>query len=148
MLEVHVILLSLTYFKSRLREQVEHRFELCRVTLRHALVGKHQHGVARQYRRVGVPFLVYGLMSAPQVGVVHKVVVQKRVVVVGLYGACRHYDVLRIVPEQFVCEHHENRTYAFPADRQHISYRLIQCLRLPVSGNSVKTLVYFLQYFV
>ena len=54
-------------------------------------------------------------MSAAQVGVVHEVVVEQRVVVVGLEGACRTEDALRIILEEVIGKKHENGAHALAA---------------------------------
>ena len=53
--------------------------------------GHDEHRVAREHRRVFVPFAVYCRAAASHIGVIHEVVVQQRVVVVGLQtDGCGH----------------------------------------------------------
>lgn len=87
-------------------------------------------------------------MSAAQVGVVHEVVVEQRVVVVGLEGACRTEDALRIILEEVIGKKHEDRAHALATHRQDISYWLIERHGLAVEGHVLDIIVYDAQNFV
>ena len=115
MLEVHIVLLTLANLERCLGEESENLCELSLVTLCDALVCKHEHRVAREDCGVGIPTTVYGLVSATQVGIVHEVVMQKRVVVVGLQATSRHDYRLGVVLEQIVGKEHQHGAYALAA---------------------------------
>ena len=147
-LEIHVILLPLANLKSGLGEDVEHLLELVLTAVGHELISEHEHAVTREDGGVGIPLLVHGLMSAAQVGVVHEVVVEQRVVVVGLEGACRTEDALRIILEEVIGKKHEDRAHALATHRQDISYWLIERHGLAVEGHVLDIIVYDAQNFV
>ena len=115
MFEVHIVLLTLANLERCLGEEGENLCELSLVALSDALVCKHEHRVAREDCGVGIPTAVYGLVTAAQVGIVHEVVVQKRVVVVGLQATSRHDYRLGVVLEQIVGKEHQHGAYALAA---------------------------------
>ena len=113
MLEVHVVLLAFANLKCRLGEECQHLSQLVGAALLHAFIGQYKHRVAREDSRVGIPAAVYRLVTSAQVGVVHEIVVQQRVVMVGFQCTCRREDTLRVILEHVVAEQHEHGTYAF-----------------------------------
>ena len=114
------------------------------VALLHPLKCQDKHRVAREDGRIGIPAHVYRLLSAAQRGVVHEVVMQERVVVIGLKGARRRENRFRVVPEEIVGQEHQRRTYALSSQREYISDRFVQALW----PASVREIAYILVYFV
>ena len=106
-LEIHVILLPFSYFKSCLREKVKHLFQLARTAVKKMTVRQYKHTVTRKDCRIVVPLHMYGLLSAPHVGVVHEVVVQQCIVMVCLDGARRRQYALRVVLIHVVSHEHQ-----------------------------------------
>ena len=141
MLEVHIVLLSLANLECCLGEQSEHLGKFLLLTLCDALVCKHEHRVAREDCGVGIPTAVYGFVSATQVGVVHEVVVQKRVVVVCLQATSRHDYRLGVVLEQIVGKEHQHGAYALAAKREYVADRFVERRRLAVVCEVVKCVV-------
>ena len=96
-LKIHVILLTFAYLQGRFRERMEHILQVNLTAFCHAFVGKYQHRIAAKNGRIGVPSLVNRLMSAAHLGVIHQVIVQQCVVMIGLQGASLHENRLRVV---------------------------------------------------
>ena len=112
LLKLHVQLLTVAYLQRRLREEVEHGFQpFCR-TLRHHLIGQYQHRVAREDGLVVVPLHVHRRFAATLVSIVHQVVVEQGVVVIGLQCAGRSQYALRILAEEVVGQQHQRRADA------------------------------------
>ena len=126
MFEVHVVLLALSDFQSRLGEEAEHGGELRCLTLGHPLICHYEHRVAGKYGRVGVPAAVNCRLAAADVGIVHEVIVKQSVVVICLYGAGGHQDALGVVAPEAVREHHQYGAYAFSAEREHVADGFIE----------------------
>ena len=80
-------------------------------------------------------------MSPSQRGVIHKVVVQKRIVMVCLKSARRRQNTVDIVLEKIICKKHQRRTDALSAQRQYIFNRFIQTRRFPVVRDIGKIVV-------
>ena len=95
------------------------------VALSHAVVGEHQHTVARKDGGIGVPLLVNGFMTTAKIGIVHQVVVQQGIVVISLQSDGVHQDFLRVFLEYVVAQEHQNRTNALASERENILHWLI-----------------------
>ena len=75
---------------------------------------------------------MYRLMSTPQVGIIHQVVMQQGIVMIGLQTTGRHEDILRLVFKKVVRHQHQYRAYALATDGEHITDRVIQRLGFPL----------------
>ena len=69
---------------------------------------------------------MYGLLSATQVGIVHEVVVQQGVVMIGLQANSRHQDILGLFAPEVVTQQGKNWTDAFAANGKHVLYGLVE----------------------
>ena len=147
MFEVHVVLLTFANLQGGLGEEGHHRSELVRTALCHALIGKHEHRVAGEDSGIGIPATVDGGMSAPEVGIVHEIVVEQRVVMIGLQRTCRGQDAFRVVLVHVVDEEHEHGTYALASEGEYILNGLVERARLSVVGQLVEIGVDCLQDF-
>ena len=76
------------------------------VALCHSLVSQHQHTVTREDSSIGIPLLVYGLMTTTEVSIIHQVVVQESIVVISLKSYRIHQNLLRIILEEIVSQEH------------------------------------------
>ena len=112
------------------------------------LIGQHQHGVARQDGLVGIPTAMYRLMAATQVGIVHQVVVQQGVVVVGFNTTGWHENVLGVFAPEVIAKQHQHRADALATKREYILDRIIERCRLSVVRQAVEIIVDQLQDFV
>ena len=65
-------------------------------------------------------------MASPHVGIIHKVVVQQGIVVVGFQSYGRHKDVIGLFTPEVIGHKHEHGTDALATERQYILYRLIE----------------------
>ena len=101
-LKLHVKLLSLAYFESGGGEDFQHLGKMLVIALCHALIGEHQHTVARKDGSIGAPLLVDGLVSTAQVGIIHQVIMEQCIVMISLQGNGIHQDFLRVVLEDII----------------------------------------------
>ena len=132
MFELHVVLLSLAYLEGCLSEEGEDWvlgvgcWGLGVEEREQPLVGQYQHGVARENGGVSIPALMYRGMSTSQVSIVHKVVVQQRVVMISLKGHGRHEDVFGLILIKLIREQHECWPDALSAKGEHILYGFVE----------------------
>jgi hypothetical protein len=87
-------------------------------------------------------------MATPQVGIVHQIVVQQRIVVVGLQTGGLHEDSLRVVLEEVVGQQHERGTNALATQREHIVDGVVEVVGLTVAMQTRQGVVYFLKELV
>ena len=118
------------------------------VTLGHALIGQHEHGVAREHSQVGIPLLMYGGLPPAHIGIVHKVVVEECVIVVGLQGASTGENLFGVILKEVVGQKHQRGADAFAPHGEHILDGSIEGCRLAVVRQAVKIAVYQLQEFI
>ena len=90
---------------------------------------------------------MYRLVSASHVGIVHQVVVQQRVVVVGLQSDGRHQDALWVLFPQVIPHERQDGADALSANRQHILYGFVQRLGFSLVGQLGQEVVDQLQDF-
>ena len=147
MFEVHVVLLTFANLQGGLGEEGHHRSELVRTALGHTLIGEHKHGVAGEDSGIGIPAPVNGGVAAPEVGIIHEVVVEQRVVMIGLQRTCRGQDAFRVVLIHVVDEEHKHGTYALASEGEYILDGLVERARLSVVGQLVEIRVDCLQDF-
>ena len=89
-----------------------------------------QHGIAREHGSVGVPLLMHRGLAAPHVGVVHKVVVQKRVVVVGFKSYGQGQRGVDIVLKERVRKQQQRGAQPLAAHGEHVADGLVKSLGL------------------
>ena len=87
-------------------------------------------------------------MTATQISIVHEVVMQKRIVMVGLKCTSRHKDSLGILLEEIIRKEHKHWAYALSSHREHITYRFVKRRRTAVVRKLHKIVVDELQYLV
>ena len=146
-LKVDVVLLSFSYLQSCGSEELKHlRQFVCRAFC-HPLISEHEHRVARENRLIGVPPLMHRLVSAPQVGVVHQVIMEKCIVVISLQSHSLHENALRIILIQIVSQQHQHGPHAFATHRQHILHRLIKAGWLTVVRQPGQEIIDLSQQF-
>ena len=136
--KVHVVLLSLADFCGGACEEREHAFFVRAVGVDEVSEGSDEHGVAGEHCRVFVPFHVNGGFAASHVGVVHQVIVEERVVVIGFNReGCGHGD-FRVVAIDGASQKHEGGAEAFSAHGEGVGNWLIEPLWLGGIGHGVQ----------
>ncbi len=114
-LEVHVVLLSLAHFLRGAGEYLQQCLLLFAVAMEHKTIGLYEHRIAGEDGRIGVPLAVHRGAPASHLGVVHQVVVEQGMVVVGLYAECRRQGALYVFAEEAVGEEQQGGAQALSA---------------------------------
>ena len=91
---------------------------------------------------------VHGHVTAAQVGIVHQVVVEQCIVVVGLQGAGGHKDRLWVVLVEIVRQQHERGADAFATQREYILDGFIKTKRFSVIRQMLKEFIELGKNFV
>ena len=124
---------------------MQHLLQFIGITLLQSLIGKHQHGVTREDSRVGIPLAMHGGFATSHVGIVHQVIVQQCIVMIGLQCTGGHQYVFRIVLIHIVCQQHQHGTDTLAAKRKHILDRLVDRFRFSLVGQATDKIIHHVQ---
>ena len=88
--------------------------------------GEYEHIVPAEDGRIVIPFLVHTGLAATDFRPVHKVVMQKGEVMIGLDGNGRHENMLYILPVHVIGHEHQYGAQAFSAQGEYVPDGLVQ----------------------
>ena len=139
--------MALSHLISSHDEDIHHIFHLVGLTVPYPIKGLQQHGIAREDGLIGIPLLMNSLIAPTHIGMIHQVVVEQREVVIGLYTDGLRHDTFGILAIEVIGQEHEDGTDTLTAQRQHIAYRIVECVWLTVIGEVLQGLVHLLEQF-
>ena len=131
-LKLHVPLLAFAHFQRRAVENLERLRQCGRRQFRQRLVRQHQHGIAGQDGRVGVPFGVDRGLAPAERSRVHDVVVNQGKVVEQLNGVGPGKRGAWVSAAGLGTQQHQNRTQPLAAQIQQITLGGVESVRRTV----------------
>ena len=87
-------------------------------------------------------------IAAAHIGIIHEVIVEQRVVMIGFQGNGRRKDTLGIFLVEIIAEQHQRGAYALAPHRQHVFNRIIESLGPALIRQVVEILINHSQNFI
>ena len=89
-----------------------------------------------------------GRITPTHIRIIHQVIVEQRVVMIGFQRNGRRQDTLRILLVEIVSEQHQRGPYAFAPYRKYIFNGVIESSRPTLVRQVVEILINHSQYFI
>lgn len=135
LLEIHVILLTLANLLCGTGKKTEYISLTTAATLHDQLESQDQHRVTREHSRVLVPFLMDRQLAASHIGMIHEVIMEKRMVMVGFQtDGCRN-SFVRILAVEAMGKQQKSGSQTFAAHAEDVADGFVETFGFGRIGN-------------